>query len=425
MTQISHYTPHLHTTHYTTTQHSTTMDQMENDDVVSVHSASDSSNWSSSSDEDGSVDSARLELLQCSYGETEQPDLSIGIFLTEPTVKEMRNTAPGIFSLFKDLVKDVLCVRKTFEQVEAIMRTSLRDYPALLQKYNDDVSRVLPNNGVFCYTAPGTPLRLMPTFNLSTLALPWENDPDINFSTECALCRGPFEDSIRTLKCDHTFCTPCITTMLESDQYARMEQPDPNGTRFPCPLCRSVETMDTVVSPREQKYNCLLLKLQAKTVKYKCIFGGCESTFVKDDILEHLEKCRFREYQCDKGCKRRLFYTDRHRTHQDCIDFLKTTLENREDAMRTRLSVIAEKEALVRQRENTIKELERRVESLQRNLATMEERAVAASGGGGGGGGRGAPPPLAPAGGTGKRRRYSPAAALAASLADSEDDEFA
>lgn len=271
---------------------------------------------------------SELEDQRYGYRPNDKPDLLAGIFLTVGLVKEMRSTSSQCFESFKNLAMELRLRQKTFEQVEEIMRVDvLSNHPELLEKFNDDVSLVLPGNGVYCYTTPGTKVRFVPTFKISDLALPWD-DPEATFSTECALCLGPFDENIRTLKCFHTFCNQCI--VRQADRYARADQPDPNGILFPCPTCRGEATMEKIIPCNEKKYNSILIKLQEKTIKYKCAFeeSGCKETFMKKDILNHIENCCFRKYQCDKGCKEILFHHERHSSSLDCIAFIRNQKED-------------------------------------------------------------------------------------------------
>jgi hypothetical protein len=341
------------------------------DDNFSLDSADDLSinHHLNIEDNDEEEEADDREELRYGYLPHQRPDLTRGIFLTVAFVVEMRLAAPECYEQLKYRVMQIQSREKTFVEVEELMGFNLRHHPELLKKYNDDVSLVLPGNGVYCYTAPETKLRFVATFKLSDLGLPWD-DPEATFSTECALCLGPFDDNIRTLKCFHTFCNKCI--MRQADRYADAEYP--SGIRFPCPTCRGEAIMETVVPYGEKKYNSILMKLQDKTVKYKCAFAGtgCKETFMKNDILHHMEtSCRFRKYQCDKGCKEILFHHERHCDFLDCIDSLRTkwkTIANqKEDIIREQALTIINKNIL-------ISNLEERVTALQARIVLMEER---------------------------------------------------
>lgn len=82
-------------------------------------------------------------------------------------------------------------------------------------------------------------------------------------------------------------------------------------TCIDCPLCKDHVHLAPKANASEQQHNELLLGFQDAVLRYKCFFEpeGCNKTFLKDDLMAHIETCECRKYMCTyPGCGEALFF---------------------------------------------------------------------------------------------------------------------
>lgn len=167
-------------------------------------------------------------------------------------------------------------------------------------------------------------LRFRWCFDREDLALPWNAKGD-KFSTLCALCRDNFTLPVRTLRCKHTFCVPCLTTMLwhKGVDYESLRK---SPTCIVCPTCR---TETTLASPTpdtldEKAYNSVLEAFYTATRRYMCPFEGCDESFEDSYWHDHVMRCCKRKSICQHGCGEPLTMYTEHLRPEQCIRFIKT-----------------------------------------------------------------------------------------------------
>jgi hypothetical protein len=77
-----------------------------------------------------------------------------------------------------------------------------------------------------------------------------------------------------------------------------------------CPTCHARVPLHPKADKAEQQHNDLLLGFQDAVLRYKCFFEpeGCGKTFLKDDLLAHMETCEFRKFVCrHENCDKTFF----------------------------------------------------------------------------------------------------------------------
>lgn len=286
----------------------------------------------------------------------EEHDVIASIHMPEGFINEMRYVISNeCFERFRQVMRQHRRLEMDIFQVELAMKQDIlvgRDklFTEFQQRLNDS----LPGNKVYCYTAPGSKLRFRSSVGISDLHLDWK--PPGNHSNMCYICHQPFTDKIRTLgKCMHSFCEPCVM---------RLERPvidecSQDTIPVKCPCCRQITKLPLVPPYQEKTFNTMLLNYQDATLRYKCPFqeDGCMKTFLKDDLHLHMETCLHRKYECG-GCKSILFGEQKHLTRRDCIDFLNST--------------IADKDDLLQQNQQLISDMETQMEVFRRRISEME-----------------------------------------------------